>query len=103
MAEFIPESRGGIPLLSASGEVDIASVDDFLSVGRRCLEDASALDIDLGGVTFIDSSGLGALVRLHREAGEAGTRLTLVNVPGSVHRLFEITGLVDLFALGTGD
>jgi len=103
MAEFVHGSRNGTDLLSVSGEVDIASVDDFLAAARSRLENAPVLEIDLGSVSFIDSSGLGALVRLHKESEEAGKELRLANVPGSMRRLLEITGLDDLFGLGTGE
>ena len=99
MAEFVngaaTEERRS---LAVSGEVDIATVDQFLHEAIACLDDAAdACEIDLGGVTFIDSSGLGALVRIRKAAHDRGKQVVLVNVPASVSRLFEVTGLAEAF------
>lgn len=99
MAEFVTTQRedGGCTL-TASGEVDIATVEEFLAVAGSCLESGSdLLEIDLSGVTFIDSSGLGALVRLRNEGAERDVRITLVAVPAKVARLLELTGLAEAF------
>jgi anti-sigma B factor antagonist len=84
--------------LTVSGEVDIAMVDDFLGAAQRCLDDpGDVIEIDLGGVTFIDSSGLGALVRIRSAAHDRNQEVVLTNVPPAVDRLFEVTGLTGIF------
>lgn len=65
------------------------------------LEDALAqlgvynrnLEVDLRGVTFMDSTGLNMLVRLHDQTTRNGVALTLVAPPEHVRRLFEIAGV----------
>ena len=49
----------------------------------------------------MDSSGLGALVRIRNLAHERGTKVLLTNVPASVSRLFEVTGLAEIFGTGS--
>lgn len=49
--------------------------------------------VDFGEVTFIDSSGLAALVRAHRNAALRGRRLLLIGVGESTRRVLGITGL----------
>lgn len=99
MAEFVSsQHEAGRCTVSAAGEVDIATVDEFLAAVRSALDaGASAVDLDLGGLTFIDSSGLGALVRLRSEAEERGARLDLTNVPAKVSRILDLTGLAGIF------
>ncbi len=84
----------GLPVVSARGEVDISSV--------GALEDALAAQFDAGarsivvdflGVTFVDSTGLSALVRAHHRCAERGGRLALVMDDPQLHRLFAVTGL----------
>lgn len=103
MAQFVTTSVDDeVCSLAASGEVDIATVEAFLDAAGTCLgSGAATIEIDLGGVTFLDSSGLGALVRLRNESGEAGKSLVLVNVPAAVGRLFEVTGLAEVFTTRT--
>lgn len=99
MAEFViaPDGRDA-PSLAVSGDLDLADVEDFVDHARRLLDGGAAvIEIDLGGVTFIDSSGLGALVRVQRAATDAGRRLRLARVPYPVTRILALTGLSDLF------
>jgi anti-anti-sigma factor len=99
MAQFVTgPADGERRSLAASGEVDIATVDEFLGQAYACLEDGVAVcEIDLGDVTFIDSSGLGALVRIRNAAQDRGASVELTNVPDSVRRLLEVTGLAEVF------
>jgi len=49
--------------------------------------------LDLGGVTFCDSQGLGTLVVLSRKASHAQSLLVLTNVGDFLLRVLDITGL----------
>jgi anti-sigma B factor antagonist len=88
---------GGTCVLAVEGEVDLAVVDELLERARGCLSRDAALELDMQGVSFIDSSGLGALVRLRQDANQARKRLTLVNVSQATDRLLEVTGLHTAF------
>lgn len=93
------------PQLLLSGEIDIASADDLRAAGARVIESlgsADQLDIDMSGVTFIDSSGLGALVSIRNAADEAGLTISLVIDSPTIIRLFELTGLRDSFTIVSG-
>ena len=98
MVDFGESSRiDGACAVWVEGELDLAVVDEFLEWALACLDRSSAMEIDLHGVTFIDSSGLGALVRLRNEATATDKSLALVKVSAATHRLLEITGLSDAF------
>jgi anti-sigma B factor antagonist len=55
--------------------------------------------VDLVGVSFMDSSGLRALLLGQRAMTDAGKTMVIVGVSDSVRRLFEITGLLERFGL----
>ena len=55
--------------------------------------------VDLTGVTFIDSSALGALVGGARRSAEVSSELMIVCPAGSVARVIEITGLNRAFTI----
>ncbi len=98
MVEFRESERSdGGCVLSVEGEFDLAVVDEFLEWALPCLGRADAIEIDLGAVSFIDSSGLGALVRVRNEAADKGKSLSLVNPSPATHRLLELTGLQQAF------
>lgn len=99
MARFSEEVREGLCIVHVAGDLDLAAVEDFVQVGQVSLTRCDAVDVDLGEVSFIDSSGLGALVRLRKEADEQGTSLTLSNVSVATERLLQLTGLADVFDL----
>lgn len=99
MAHFAQEPQGnGTTVLSVSGEIDLAVADEFMGVARTCLELNGGIGLDLGQVTFMDSSGLGVLVRLRKEADGQSKSFTLVGVSPSVERLLEVTGLDNVFS-----
>lgn len=80
-------------------EVDLSNADELRDVGVAAIESADngAVIVDLGGMTFLDSSGMGALVVMNNAAQAAGKHLLLAHVPAAVERLFAITGLTAAF------
>lgn len=90
--------------LRLSGDVDIAAVGDVLRAADLCLDTGlPVLEVELSEVTFIDSSGLGALVSIRNKARDQGTRVVLVNLSGASRRLLELSGLDQVFEIGTSE
>jgi anti-anti-sigma factor len=84
------EARGTV--VTVSGELDVAS-SQALEHELAKLHGVATVVVDLRGLTFIDSTGLGVLVRAHQVAREQGCRFGLVRGSGQVQRLFSLTGL----------
>lgn len=84
------------PCVDLQGDVDMATVPAWKRTALAVIADGadSRVTLDLSGVAFIDSTGLGLLIDLRNAAADAGRELLIVNVPHHVRRLFEITGLV---------
>ncbi len=86
-----------------AGELD-ASTSQSLSEAFAELPPGNApVDLDLGGVTFIDSSGLRILITLSERATAEGRTVVVSSASNSVRRLFEITGLEPMFGEITED
>jgi anti-sigma B factor antagonist len=84
-----------------SGEIDIAAAADVLARASSCLATSPArLEIDLDGVTFIDSSGLGALVQIQNLGLNQGTKVVLVRPSKSSRRMLELSGLDQVLQIG---
>lgn len=82
----------------AVGELDLAAAPMLSEAIASCvLKRPVELVVDLGGVTFMDSSGLRVLIDGHRIATDNGVPLVLRQVPPQVQRVFELTGTSDLF------
>ena len=60
-------------------------------------EEPKELEIDMSRTTFLDSSGLGALVGLQKAAARWQGHLTLLNPQPSVRQIIELTRLNRLF------
>lgn len=80
------------------GEVDMAAGPLLdRAIGQRELDDPVVLD--LGGVEFIDSSGLRSLLGASRRAAGRGSSVVLRDVSAEVGRLLDITGTAGQFTL----
>lgn len=77
-----------------SGEIDLSTVEAAGNELRTAIDAGNGvIAIDLREVTFLDSSGVRLLLQLHRELGEAGKRLIVVQGSRRVARVFELTGV----------
>ncbi|BFU47542.1 STAS domain-containing protein [Krasilnikovia sp. MM14-A1004] len=77
-----------------AGEIDVLTVSRLSTMVTEELSDPPArIVLDLAGVTFCDSQGLGTLVVLSRKAQHARALLTLANVGDFLLRVLDITGL----------
>jgi anti-anti-sigma factor len=88
------ETHGTV--VSVAGELDVAS-SQTLERELAKLHAVPTVVVDLRQLTFIDSTGLGVLVRSHQLAKEQGRRFGLVRTGGQVDRLLSLTGLDDEF------
>ncbi|MBI3029238.1 MAG: anti-sigma factor antagonist [Candidatus Rokubacteria bacterium] len=84
--------REDIVEVAPKGDLDMASVSqmklqDYINAGRI------KLVLDLESIEYIDSAGLGEIVRAMKRAREAGGDLRLCGVQGQVGKIIEITGL----------
>ena len=91
--EIVQFSGPGYRGCRLAGEIDFTSTGPLqATLNAMILPGGGTVVVDLGGVDFIDSSGLGALVQADRMANERDTRLILVPSP-AVRRLLRVTAL----------
>jgi anti-sigma B factor antagonist len=82
----------GVVTVIVSGEVDLDTAPTVRDEVLRHLHGGAAVHLDLGDVTFMDSSGLHVLLATSRRAALVGAELRLVRVSVRVQRLIELTG-----------
>ena len=91
------ERSDGQTTLSLAGEFDASCVVRYERLFRDALEDSTALlVVDMTDVTFIDSTGLGMLVRSHRAADAASARFAVVHPTAQTRKLITVLGLDEL-------
>jgi anti-sigma B factor antagonist len=83
--------HNGFSIVRMSGELDLAS-SDRLSELLADLSDQTVV-VDLAELTFIDSSGIAALVAAKDRLQTAGRELVLTRPQANVDRVLEMTGL----------
>jgi anti-anti-sigma factor len=93
--------EAGYHTLQVSGELDLHTVTAIEEQGITALDDpaVTTLALDLSNVTFIDSTGIGTLVRLRLAADDANKHLVLRRPSAPVTRLLSITALAAAFTI----
>ena len=89
----------GSTVLTVAGEIDMQTVDEL----RARVDDLDvahgSLVLDLHGVGFVDSSGLGALLGIKKQQDRAGGTLELRRVSDAVSRVIAITRMDRVFGI----
>lgn len=85
-----------IPVLSLEGSLDAVTASQLQNFTPKS-ESTNKLVIDLSGVDFLDSSGLGAIVGIARNKRASGGDVILACMNDKVRKVFEITQVARLF------
>ncbi len=87
-------SEGGVRRLTPVGELDLATVPLLESAFDAVLgdDDAEMIVVDLTELSFIDSTGVHLLIRMHRACADAD-RLRVINGSRAVERVLDLTGV----------
>jgi anti-sigma B factor antagonist len=95
----VEESRDGSTVrLYLRGELDMATRARAESALIRAEDSgASVIELNLGGLTFMDSSGVHVALDARDRSREKGHSLVLLEGSESVQRVFELTGTAQLF------
>ena len=94
---------GAQPVVRLVGEVDMATSPAVKNTLAELVEGGHlAVVVDLSEVTFMDSSGLHALVDAQRRLSESGGKVVLRKPGPAVDRLLQITGMSPMFHFDEG-
>ncbi len=87
-------------MVEVSGELDLASSGALEEELLRITDSgAEQVIVDLRQLEFMDSTGLGTLVKGYQRAAGAGQRFALVRGSEQVQRLLSLTGVADRLEL----
>jgi anti-sigma B factor antagonist len=85
-------------IVRVRGEIDMSTCPALRDeLYRLAAARAPRVVVDMSQTTFIDSAGLGVLVGALKRMREHGGRLELRSLEASTRKVFEITGLTDVF------
>ena len=93
--ELVSRRVGQSLKLTITGELDMAATFRLEPELDRLLDaqDLLRLEIDLAGVIFLDSSGLGLLLAMRERAHQRGIAMVIVSVSARVQRILEVSGI----------
>ncbi|MFN8050129.1 MAG: STAS domain-containing protein [Acidimicrobiales bacterium] len=83
--------------LGIAGELDLSTAPILVAELDHVLERTDSIEIDLSRVSFMDSQGLGVLLRAESEV--PGRSFTVVDASPQARRLLAVTGLANHFGL----
>jgi len=96
--KLVTDNRPGVIEVAIQGRFDAHTVGPYITeVTERIDADHATVVIDLGGVDFIDSSALAALVTTLKRTLEYGGDVVLSRVSPSAHIILELTRLDEVF------
>src|SRR5215469_5265842 len=89
-----PSSNDSLTLYKANGKLSLETVNEFISKMRA--ENAAYLVLDLAGISFLDSAGVGALVSLFVNRRNHGKTFALAALSAQSAAVVTVAGLQNL-------
>ncbi len=90
-------TQGDETVIYCAGRLTLEHTDLLKTHGKSLIPNAKRIVVDLEGVEWMDSAGLGTLVGLYVSARKAGCELLLVNYNKAVRDLLGISHLLSVF------
>lgn len=97
------ETRGRAVLVRVRGRLDARSAPHLLEVGSRVRRRDLNLVLDLSGVTFMASSGLGSLLSLAEEFRQSPCRVRLASPSQAVTSVIHLLNLHPFLAIDASE
>ena len=85
--------EAGTVTLAPAGEIDVSTAPQMRELLVDAIASGHPVVVDLGAVTFIDSTGIGVFVMAHKRLDANGSMMVLCAPTEQVRALLEITGL----------
>lgn len=84
-------------VIMLSGDLDLATAPELRNALQEALTERPNLVLDMSDLRFLDSTGIGVLVRIHKKASALGGVLAFADVPSNVVKILEVTCLDRIF------
>ncbi|MCU7959847.1 MAG: STAS domain-containing protein [gamma proteobacterium symbiont of Bathyaustriella thionipta] len=91
--------RDGYTILAVEGEVDFHCSPDLRKKILQVLDDSGDLILDMGGISYIDSSGVASLVEGLQHARDHKKQFLLANVQDAAMQVLKLTRLDSVFSI----
>jgi anti-sigma B factor antagonist len=94
---FEIERDGDKAVVKCRGRLVAGTTEELYQQVKHLLPETKVVIIDLAELTYVDSSGLGALVRLHASARKLGCEFKLLHLGKQLRNILKLTNLLSVF------
>jgi anti-sigma B factor antagonist len=95
---FAIERDGDSAVVKCHGRLVAGATEEFSQEVKDLLPQTKVVVVDLAELTYVDSSGLGTLVRLHASARRLGCEFKLLHLGKQLRNVLKLTNLLSVFA-----
>jgi anti-sigma B factor antagonist len=95
---FEIERDGDKAVVKCHGRLVIGTADEFYHEVKLILPQTKVIVVDLEDLTYVDSLGLGTLVRLYASAKQGGCEFTLLHLGKQLRNVLKMTNLLSVFS-----
>jgi anti-anti-sigma factor len=92
-----PAANGDLVVIRLNGKLSLETVHEFIATMRA--EPATRLVLDMSGLSFLDSAGVGALVSLFVSRRNNGKTLALAALTQQGNAVMQVSGLLKLLSI----
>jgi anti-anti-sigma factor len=97
--EVLVEQTCSEALVRLSGKLVAGDTDSVYQEVRKLIPVSKKIVLDLTGLAYMDSMGLGTIIRLYVSAKSAGCDLELINLSKRIRELLGLTNLLSVFSM----
>jgi anti-sigma F factor antagonist len=99
------EVKNGVLCIRLEGELDHHTADELRTRVNQLMDEEMIQHIllNLGKLTFMDSSGLGVILGRYKQVTSLGGEMVVCAISPSVRRLFELSGMFKIIRLETDE
>jgi anti-sigma B factor antagonist len=95
--DVVVTSTGRWAVVSVTGELDVATAPRLRQEAVRLVSGGQVdVILDLGGVDFLDSTGLGVIIGILKRVRSHGGELVVVGLAPRVRKVFEMTRVIEI-------
>ena len=95
---FEIERDGETAVVKCHGRLIAGTTEEFHQEVKHLLSQTKVVVIDLADLTYVDSSGLGTLVRLYASARQLGCEFKLLHLGKQLRNVLKMTNLLSVFS-----
>lgn len=92
-------AQDGHPVVVLQGEIDLAAADRLDAAITEAIAAGPRITVDLSGTSFMDSTGVNALIDAHHRLGQVPEAVVLRDPSPTVRRVLAVAGIEDLFTV----